>query len=110
MYTLITAIRKCPEVSTAEFRRFMEFDYGPTYVSMPQTRSYVHHYVTDLMTDGAEAPFDAIVQISFDSKDAMHEALSSNAYQRAHELRQAYMLDSSVGIHSVLVDRTVRLV
>ncbi|MDW5593060.1 EthD domain-containing protein [Conexibacter stalactiti] len=110
MYTLLTVIRKRPEVTTEAFRRFMEFDYGPTYVALPQTRSYVHHYLSDLATDSAEPPIDAIVQISFDSPEAMREALASDSYAKAHELRKGYMLDSSVGVHSAVVDRTLKLV
>jgi hypothetical protein len=88
----------------------MQHDYGPTSVALPQTRAYVHHYLTDLMTDGAEPPIDAIVQIRFDSPETMREALATDAYKHAHELREAYMLDTSIGIHSAVVDRTLTLV
>jgi len=105
MHTLMTLLRKRPEVSTEDFRHFMEHDYGPAYVSLPQVRHYVQRYVTDLVADAAE-PIDAIVEISFDSPEAMREALSTDGYRRAHELRQAYM----AGIHSAVVDRAVKLV
>ncbi|HEX5403911.1 MAG TPA: hypothetical protein VFX16_16615 [Pseudonocardiaceae bacterium] len=75
MYTLMTVIRKRPEVSTAEFRRFMESEYGQTYVAMPRTKEYIQYYLDDLATDGADEPIDAIVQISFESQDTMREAL-----------------------------------
>jgi hypothetical protein len=52
MFELMTIIRKRPEVSTEEFRVFMEHEYGPTYVAMPQTRSHTHYYLDDLTTDG----------------------------------------------------------
>jgi hypothetical protein len=29
MFTMLTVIRKRPEVSTADFRHFMEVEYGP---------------------------------------------------------------------------------
>jgi hypothetical protein len=41
MFTMLTVIRKRPEVSTEQFRHFMEFEYGPTYAALPQTREYV---------------------------------------------------------------------
>jgi hypothetical protein len=104
MYTLMTVLRKRPEVSTEEFRHFMEHDYGPTYVSLPQVRHYVQRYVTDLTED--PEPIDAIVEISFDSPDAMREALQTDAYQGVHSLREAYM----AGIHSTVVDRELKLV
>ena len=57
MYTLMTVLRKRPEVSTEDFRHFMEHDYGPAYVSLPQVRHYVQRYVTDLTA--APEPIDA---------------------------------------------------
>jgi hypothetical protein len=110
MYRLLTVIRRRPEIEVAEFREFMRDRYGPTYAAMPQTRSYVQHYLTDLMTDGAEAAIDAIVEIAFDSEDDMRAALDTEGYRRAHELRQSYMQETSVGIHSARVDESVRLV
>jgi hypothetical protein len=40
----------------------------------------------------------------------MREALQADSYKRAHELRKAYMRDTSGGIHSAVVDETVVLV
>ncbi|WP_420311122.1 hypothetical protein ACOB87_20070 [Streptomyces sp. YS-B37] len=40
MITLMTVIRKKPEVSTEDFRHFMKHEYGPTYQALPQTRAY----------------------------------------------------------------------
>lgn len=110
MHTLLTVIRKRPEVSTEEFRRFMEVEYGPTYAELPQTREYVQYYLSDLMTDGAEPAIDAIVKISFDSPAAMREALQADSYQRAHKAREQYMRETSAGIHSAVVDKIVTLV
>ncbi|MGW7427777.1 EthD domain-containing protein [Streptomyces sp. NPDC054813] len=106
----MTVIRKRPEVSTEDFRRFMELEYGPTYVALPQVKEYVQYYLTDLTADGNEEPIDAIVQIGFESEQEMREALATQEYQRAHDLRRAYMRDTSTGIHSAVLERTVRLV
>ncbi|MEV5775090.1 EthD domain-containing protein [Streptomyces antimycoticus] len=106
----MTVIRKRPEVSTEDFRRFMEHEYGPTYASLPQVREYVQYYLSDTGQDGAEEPIDAIVRISFDSQETMREALATEAYRKAHDLRQAYMRDTSVGIHSAVLERQVQLV
>ncbi|GIH14529.1 hypothetical protein Raf01_27010 [Rugosimonospora africana] len=110
MFTLMTVIRKKPDVTTEDFRHFMEHEYGPTYQAMPETRSYVQFYLSDLMTDGAEPPIDAIVQISFESQDEMRKALQTDGYRRAHEMRTRYMRETSVGIHSAVVDEVVTLV
>jgi uncharacterized protein (DUF1330 family) len=110
MLTLMTVIRKRPEVSTEEFRHFMETEYGPVYAGLPQVREYVQYYLADRAGDQVEEPIDAIVRISFDSEEAMREALATEAYQRAHELRSAYMRNTSVGIHSAVVERQVQLV
>lgn len=110
MFTMLTVIRKKPEISTDEFRHFMEVEYGPTYVGLPETREYVQYFVSDVMTDGAEPPIDAIVRISFESREEMRNALQAESYQRAHELRKAYMRETSVGIHSAVLDQELRLV
>ncbi|WP_413810681.1 EthD domain-containing protein [Streptomyces sp. OE57] len=110
MHTLMTVIRKRPEISTEDFRRFMKSEYGPTYAALPQVREYVQYYLGDLAADGAEDAIDAIVRISFDSEETMREALATEEYRKAHELRQKYMRDTSAGIRSTLVQREVRLV
>jgi hypothetical protein len=61
MLTLVTVLRKRPEVSTEEFRRFMAADYGPTYAALPQVREYVQYHLADRAGDDAEDPIDAIV-------------------------------------------------
>ena len=110
MFTMLTVIRKRPEISTEDFRHFMEVEYGPTYAAMPQTREYVQYYLSDVMTDGAEDPIDAIVRIGFDSPEKMREALDTDGYRKAHAMREAYMRESSVGIHSAVLEKTVTLV
>jgi hypothetical protein len=110
MLRLMTVIRKRPEVSTEDFRRFMEREYGPTYVALPQVKEYVQYYLTDLATDGEEDPIDAVVRIGFASEEEMRAALATEEYQKAHELRKAYMRDTSVGIHAAVLDRRVQLV
>lgn len=110
MFTMLTVIRKRLEVSTEQFRHFREFEYGPTYAALPQIREYVQYYLTDTVADGAEDPIDAIVRISFDSPEQMREALAADSYRQARAKRQAFMRETSVGIHSAIVDQTVTLV
>jgi hypothetical protein len=110
MHTLMTVLRKRPEISTAVFRHFMEFEYGPIYAAMPQIKAYVHYYLTDISRDTADRPIDAIVLISFASPESMKVALSSDEYQKAHSMRQAYISEASDGIHPSLVEKIVKLV
>ncbi|SDO65311.1 EthD family reductase [Actinacidiphila guanduensis] len=110
MLTLMTVIRKRPEVSTGDFRRFMETEYGPVYAALPQVREYVQFYVDDLARDGEDEPIDAIVRIAFDSAESMREALATPEYRKAHAMREAYMRETSRGIHSASLAREVRLV
>ena len=110
MHTMLTVIRKKSTVTTEDFRHFMKNVYGPTYREMPQTKAYIQHFVSDLATDGAEPPIDAIVQISFESEETMREALQADSYREAAKARMAYIQETSVGIHALLVDETVSMV
>ncbi|GHJ35255.1 EthD domain-containing protein [Streptomyces sp. TS71-3] len=110
MHTVITVVRKRPEVSTEDFRRFMETEYGPVNAALPEVREYVQYYVSDLAQDGAEEPVDAIVRISFDSEAAMRDALDTDVYRKASGMRKAYMRDTSVGVHSAVLERQVEFV
>lgn len=110
MFTVMTVIRKKPDVTTDELRHFMKDIYGRTYQEMPQTRSYVQYFLSDLATDDAEDPIDAIVQISFDSEETMREALQTDSYEKAAKAREEYMRETSVGIHSALVEETNKMV
>jgi EthD domain len=110
MFTLLTVIRKKPEITTEDFRYFMEFTYGPTYSGLPQTRAYVQYYLSDARVDEAEPAIDAIVQISFDSQEEMTKALQTESYKKAETARERFMQATSVGIHSAIVDKIVKLV
>ena len=110
MHTHMTVVRKRPEVSTQDFRRFMETEYGPIYVTMPQVKEYVQYYLADRATDGVEEPIDAIVLISFDSEAAMAQPLATPEYRRVSELREAYLRDTSTGIHSALLEQRIQFV
>jgi len=81
MFTLMTVIRRRPEVSTEDFRRFMQHEYGPTYAGLPQTCSYVQHYLSDVDDRRAEPPIDAIVQIAFDSEEDIARGSSGRQLQ-----------------------------
>ena len=110
MYELMTMIRKRPEVSTADFRHFMEHDYGPTYAAMPEVKRYVQYFLDDLSSGEGAPVVDAIVQIAFASSDTMRRALASDAYAAASVLRRAYMVDGAIGIHPTRVAETKILV
>ena len=110
LHTMLTVIRKKSTVTTEDFRHFMKNVYGPTYRELPQTKAYVQHFVSDLATDGAEPPIDAIVQISFESEEKMREALQADSYRQAAEARKASMQETSVGIHPLLIEQTVTMV
>ncbi|TFV33003.1 hypothetical protein E4K10_28140 [Streptomyces sp. T1317-0309] len=110
MLTLMTVIRKRTEISTEDFRHFMEHEYGPTYAALPQVREYVQYYLSDSGGDGAEEPIDAIVRISFDSEAAMREALATEEYRGPTACGRRTCATTSAGIHSAVLDRQVRLV
>ena len=48
--------------------------------------------------------------ISFDSPEEMTKALQAESYKKAHRLREGFMQETSVGIHTAIVDKTVKLV
>jgi hypothetical protein len=49
------------------------------------------------------------VRIGFESEEEMREALTTEEYKKAHELRAAYMRETSVGIRSAVLDRRVQV-
>jgi hypothetical protein len=99
MHELLTMVRKRPEISTADFRHFMEHEYGSTYAAMPEVRRYVQYFLDDA-SDGSGAPsVDAIIHIAFSSIDDMKAALATDAYRHAAERRKAFMVDGPIGIH-----------
>jgi len=110
MHELMTMIRKRPEVSAADFRRFMELEYGQTYVAMPQVKRYVQYYLDDISSGSGAPPVDAIVYIAFESIDEMKVALATESYAKAAAARQVYILDGPFGIHPTLVSATKTLV
>jgi len=110
MHELMTMIRKRPEVSAADFRRFMKLEYGPTYVAMAEVKRYVQYYLDDLSSGSGAPPVDAIVYIAFGSVEEMKVALATESYANAAGARQAYMLDGPIGIHPTLVAAVKNLV
>jgi hypothetical protein len=49
--------------------------------------------------------------VAADGRQAkMRKAPQPDSYQRARKMREAYMRETSVGIHSAVVDKAVRLV
>jgi len=110
MFTLITTVRKNPDVSTEDFREFMELVYGPIYAELPQIQEYIHYYVSDQTLGLENQQIDAIVRISFQSREEMHDALQSGSYKQAQEMRRRYMGSTPTGIHSVVVEKTVKFV
>jgi EthD domain len=110
MHELMTMIRKRPDISVADFRHFMEHEYGPIYGTMPEVKRYVQFFLDDLSSGGGAPPIDAIVQIAFASIDDMKVALATDAYRQAVERRKVFMLDGPFGIHPTLIAATKILV
>ena len=50
------------------------------------------------------------MRISFDSPQQMQEALAAENYKKAHAMRETYMRETSAGIHSAVLEKTVTLV
>ncbi|MDQ0899084.1 MULTISPECIES: hypothetical protein [unclassified Paenibacillus] len=50
MITVLTVIRKKPDITTEDFRHFMEVDCGQTYVGLPETREYIQYDEWDSYT------------------------------------------------------------
>jgi hypothetical protein len=107
MFTMMTVLRKRPEISTEEFHPFMRHEYGPTYVGLAETRAYTQYYLADVGTDGTE---DAIVSISFDSAESMQTAMGHPTVAAAAQMRVRVMRESTVGIHPAVVEQAVHLV
>jgi uncharacterized protein (TIGR02118 family) len=73
MLKFMVVIYRRPESTPAEFRRHLEEVHGPLVKNLPGIRNYAQNYVRP--DPKRQAPgWDAIVEIYFDSWDAMEAA------------------------------------
>ena len=73
MLKFIVVIYRRPDLTPAQFRRYLEEVHGPLVKNLPGLRKYAQNYVC--RDPKRKAPgWDAIVEVYFDSWDAMEAA------------------------------------
>jgi uncharacterized protein (TIGR02118 family) len=73
MLKFMVVIYRRPDLTPAQFRRHLEEVHGPLVKDLPGLRKYAHNYVCP--DPKRKAPgWDAIVEVYFDSWDAMEAA------------------------------------
>jgi len=73
MLKFMVVIYRRPDLTPAEFRRHLEEVHGPLVKNLPGLRKYAQNYVC--ADPKRKAPgWDAIVEVYFDSWDAMEAA------------------------------------
>ena len=73
MLKFMVVIYRRPELTPAEFRRHLEEVHGPLVKNLPGIRKYIQNYVCSDAKRKAPG-WDAIVEVYFDSWDAMEAA------------------------------------
>ena len=95
MVKLVYCVRRRPDLSSEEFRRYWLENHGPLVKSVANTlkaRRYVQSHTLDTpLNEVASAPrgsgeaYDGITEIWWDSHDALATALQTPEAQSAHQ-------------------------
>jgi uncharacterized protein (TIGR02118 family) len=72
-----------PDWSREEFRRYFEEVHGPLAQAIPGLRRYVQNFVQP--EPRRDPPWDAVVELWFDGREAMEAAWTSEAGRRASD-------------------------
>jgi uncharacterized protein (TIGR02118 family) len=76
MLKFMVVIYRKPELTVAEFRRHLQTIHGPLAQQLPGLKKYIQNFVSD--DSKRESPgWDAIVELFFESRDAMEAAWKS---------------------------------
>lgn len=80
---LILLVKRASGMPLAEFRERSRGRHATLMLKVPGLRRYLHGYTRDGAYAVGEAPLDAAYQLSFDSEDALREAMDSPEYRDA---------------------------
>ena len=76
MVKFVVVLYRKPGTSRAEFRRYLEDVHGPRAEAIPGLRRYVQNHVAD--DPRRDHPgWDAVVELSWDDRDAMERGWAS---------------------------------
>jgi uncharacterized protein (TIGR02118 family) len=89
MIKFMVVIYRKPGSSVGEFRRYLREVHGPMAEAIPGVRRYVQNTVADDPTR-AHPGWDAIVELAFDSREAMEAAWQSAEGRRATDDIEAF--------------------
>ena len=78
----IFTVKRRPEMSLAEFRRYWKEVHAPIAARLPGLRRYVQSEVIDEAYSLAEPKWDGAAQLWFDDPEAVRRAFESEVYKR----------------------------
>jgi len=78
----IFTVKRLPEMTLADFRRYWREVHAPLALKIPGLRRYVRCEVIDEAYAIAEPRWDGAAQLWFDDPDAMRRAFESEIHQR----------------------------
>jgi uncharacterized protein (TIGR02118 family) len=82
MLKFVVVLYRKPGTTREQFRRFLEDVHGPLAEAIPGLRRYVQNHVVD-DASRAHPGWDAVVELSWDDRDAMERGWRSPEGKRA---------------------------
>ena len=110
MFTLLVMVGKKENVTTEEFRRIWNKEYGVMYRQIPQVKSYRQYHLNDRRKDDSEDPVDGVAILSFDSEQDMLEGWKTDVYKAAAKIREGILRETAVGVHVPSVEEIIKII
>jgi hypothetical protein len=106
----MSVLARVSGVADSEFRRGCEGQYAEAISRLPALTACTQNLVTGRSQGGLAIeydalPIDAVTEFWFESKEALHEAFSSEAAAQAKRLAQTFAIQKAlylVEVHTVL--------
>ena len=103
-------LRRKPDMSIDEFRKYWRTIHGPLIGRIPGLKRYVQYHVSSEITDDTDAPIDGIAELWFESADAQKRAYATPEYQAVVEDEPNLFEMSTHYVHPVMTEDTVIVV
>jgi uncharacterized protein (TIGR02118 family) len=94
----IFTVKRLPEMTLAEFRRYWSEVHAPLAIKLPGLRRYVQGEVIDEAYAIAEPRWDGVAQLWFDDPDSVRRCFESEFYQRESHPDGANFISQSAAV------------